>query len=98
MIDEKILLEQEHKATGFKVLLTYMEDSHIKHLIKLAQDESLINLLAWNTFFEADDREQFIETISDFTLPYLSKKLTSHIWSLLNSRKFTHRIFTIKRL
>ncbi|MDJ0556334.1 MAG: GNAT family N-acetyltransferase [Microcoleaceae cyanobacterium MO_207.B10] len=72
-MDEKILLEQEHKATGFKVFLTSMEDSHIKHLIKLAQDQSLIDLLGWNTFFEPDDTEQFIEAISDFTLPYSRK-------------------------
>ena len=72
-MDEKILLEQEHKPTGFKVLLTSMEDSHIKHLIKLAQDQSLIDLLGWNTFFEPDDTEQFIQAISDYTLPYSRK-------------------------
>ena len=54
-MNEKILLEQEHKPTGFKVFLTSMEDSHIKHLINLAQDQSLIDLLGWNTFFEPDD-------------------------------------------
>ena len=72
-MDEKILLEQEHKATGFKVFLTFMEDSHIKHLIKLARDPSLMNLLGWNTFFEPDDTEKFIEAISDYTFPYSLK-------------------------
>ncbi|MGB3513903.1 MAG: GNAT family N-acetyltransferase [Microcoleaceae cyanobacterium] len=72
-MDERILLEQEHKATGFKVFLTSMEDHHIKHLIKLAQDQSLIDLLGWNTFFELDNTEQFIQAISDYTLPYSRK-------------------------
>ena len=56
-MDERILLEQEHKAAGAKFFLACMKDSHIKHLIKLAQDESLIDLLGWNTFFKPDDTE-----------------------------------------
>ncbi|NEQ72803.1 MAG: GNAT family N-acetyltransferase [Okeania sp. SIO2C9] len=72
-MNEKILLEQEHKPTGFKVFLTSMEDTHIKHLIELAQDQSLIDLMGWNTFFEPDDTEQFIEAISDCTLSYSRK-------------------------
>ena len=72
-MDKKILLEQEHKKTGFKVFLASMEDSHIKHLIKLAQDPSLPDLLGWNTFFELDQTEQFIEAISSYALPYSRK-------------------------
>ncbi len=72
-MDKKILLEQEHKKTGFKVFLASMEDSHIKHLIKLAQDPSLPDLLGWNTFFELDETEQFIEAISSYALPYSRK-------------------------
>ena len=68
-MDEKILLYQEHKATGFKVFLSFMEDSHIKHLIKLAQDSSLIDSMGWNTFFEPDETERFIEAISSYSLP-----------------------------
>jgi len=56
-MDERILLEQEHKAAGAKFFLACMKDSHIKHLIKLAQEESLIDLLGWNTFFKPDDTE-----------------------------------------
>ncbi|MDY6805099.1 MAG: GNAT family N-acetyltransferase [Cyanobacteriota bacterium] len=70
---EKLLLEQEHKATGLKVFLASMEDSHIKHLIQLARDPSLIDLMGWDTFFEADDTEKFIEDISNFALPYSRK-------------------------
>lgn len=71
-MDRKIL-EQEHKPTGRKVFLASMEDSHIKHLIKLARDPILINLMGWNTFFEPDDTEQFIEAISSYALPYSRK-------------------------
>ncbi|MDY7003716.1 MAG: hypothetical protein SWX82_07065 [Cyanobacteriota bacterium] len=71
---KKILLEQEHKPTGFKVFLTSMEDTHIKHLIKLAQDESLIDLLGRSTSFKPDDTEQFIESILNCTFPYSRRK------------------------
>ncbi|MEO1373871.1 MAG: hypothetical protein AAFW70_06040 [Cyanobacteria bacterium J06635_10] len=50
-----------------------MEDSHIKHLIKLAQDPSLPDLVGWNTFFELDETEQFIEAISSYAFPYSRK-------------------------
>ncbi len=69
----KIRLEQEHKPTGLKIFLTSMEDDHIKHLIRLIQDPSLIDLLGWDTFFEPDDTEKFIEAISDYTFPYSRK-------------------------
>lgn len=72
-MDKKILLEQEHKPTGLKVFLASMEDSHIKHLIKLARDPSLPDLLGWNTFFELDETEQFIEAISSYAFPYSRK-------------------------
>lgn len=72
-MDKKILLEQEHKRTGLKVFLASMEDSHIKHLIKLAQDPNLPDLLGWNTFFKLDETEQFIEAISSYAFPYSRK-------------------------
>lgn len=65
-MDKKIILKQEHQATKSKVFLASMEDSHIKHLIKLAQDPSLVDLMGWNTNFELDDTEQFIEAISSY--------------------------------
>jgi len=70
-MEERIFLEQEHQSTGFKVFLaSAMEDNHIKHLIQLAQDPSLIDLLGWDTFFELDDTEEFIQAISVYTLSY----------------------------
>lgn len=69
-MDNRILLEQEQKATGLKIFLASMEDSHIKHLIKLAQDPSLPDLVGWNTFFEPDETEQFIEAISSYAFSY----------------------------
>ncbi|NEO20877.1 MULTISPECIES: GNAT family N-acetyltransferase [unclassified Moorena] len=72
-MDNRILLEQSHKATELKVFLASMEDSHIQHLIKLAQDPSLPDLLGWNTFFELDETEKFIEAISSYAFPYSRK-------------------------
>ncbi|NEP42263.1 MAG: GNAT family N-acetyltransferase [Okeania sp. SIO2H7] len=70
---EKLLLEEEHKATGLKVFLASMDRARIKHLIQLARDPSLTDLMGWNTFFEADDTEKFIDNISNFALPYSRK-------------------------
>ena len=50
-----------------------MEESHIQHLIKLAQDPSLPDLVGWNTFFEVDETEKFIEAISSYAFPYSRK-------------------------
>ncbi|NES02528.1 MAG: GNAT family N-acetyltransferase [Okeania sp. SIO2F4] len=72
-MDERILLEQEHTAAGAKFFLASMTNSDIKHLIKLAQDESLIDLLGWNTFFNPDETEEFIEAISSYAFPYSRK-------------------------
>ncbi len=72
-MEKRTFLEQEHKATGFKVFLASMEDSHVNHLIKLAQDPILADLVGWNTFFELDETEKFIEAISDYALPYSRK-------------------------
>lgn len=66
---KQILLQEEHKATGTKIFLKPMEDSHLKHVIKLAQDSSLIDLVGWNTFFNPDEPEKFIQAISDYTFP-----------------------------
>ena len=70
---EKVLLEQTHQATGCKVFLALMEDSHIRNLIKLARDPSLIDLMGWDTFFELDATEEFIEGISLFAFSYSRK-------------------------
>ncbi|WP_353932228.1 GNAT family N-acetyltransferase [Okeanomitos corallinicola TIOX110] len=68
---KSILLEQEYKPTGAKIFLaTIQEYSHIQHLIKLAQDSRLIDLLGWNTFFEIHEIEKFIAAISSHALPY----------------------------
>lgn len=87
-MNETILLEEEHKATGFKVFLASMEDNHIKHLIKLAQDPSLPNLLGWNTFFELDETEQFIEAISSYAFPYSRKSKPLVFGIYLNPEDF----------
>ncbi|MGK7919308.1 MAG: hypothetical protein AB4080_04800 [Trichodesmium sp.] len=54
-MDERILLEQEYIGAGTKFFLASMTNSDVKHLIKLAQDKSLIDLLGWNTFFQPDE-------------------------------------------
>ncbi|MEM8722693.1 MAG: GNAT family N-acetyltransferase [Cyanobacteria bacterium P01_G01_bin.39] len=72
-MNQTILLKQEHKATKAKIFLAPMKDSHISHLIKLAQNPSLIDLLGWNTFFELDETEQFIQAISSYAFPYSCK-------------------------
>jgi RimJ/RimL family protein N-acetyltransferase len=69
-MDKRILLEQELKATGRKIFLASMEDSHIKHLIKLAQDPRLIDLMGWRPSFKLDNVEQFIQAISSYVFPY----------------------------
>jgi len=71
--EKTVLLEQAHKATGSKILLTFMEDSHIEHLIKLAQEPTLSDSMGWNTVFEDNDKEGFIESVSNFALPYSRK-------------------------
>lgn len=72
-METEIILKQEHRATGTKICLASMENSHIKHLIKLAQDPSLIDLVGWDTFFETDETEQFIEAISSYAFSYSRK-------------------------
>lgn len=67
---ETLCLKQEHKATQIRIFLCSLEESHIQHLIQLAQDKDLVNLMGWNTFFETNDIPGFIEAISEYTLPY----------------------------
>ncbi|MBP0016530.1 MAG: GNAT family N-acetyltransferase [Cyanobacteria bacterium SBLK] len=69
-MDEAIFLEQTHKATGLSIVLTSIEEKHIQHLILLARDRDLIDLMGWDTFFELEDTEKFIQNISTFVLPY----------------------------
>lgn len=80
----RILLEQKHKATGYKIFLASMEDSHVKHLIKLAQDSSLIDLLGWNTFFQPNDTAEFIEAISSYAFHYSRKSQPLPFGNYLN--------------
>jgi RimJ/RimL family protein N-acetyltransferase len=53
-----------------KILLASMEDAHIQHLIRLAQDPTLANLMGWDTYFEEHETSAFIEAISLFAFPY----------------------------
>ena len=69
----KTILEQAAPATGSKVFLTFMTDSHIGHLIKLARDPDLMDSMGWNTFFEEEEKEGFIESVSCFIFPYSQK-------------------------
>lgn len=87
-MEKRTFLEQEHKATGFKVFLASMDDSHLNHLIKLAQDPDLPDLLGWNPFFELDETQQFIEAISDYTLPYSRKSQPIVFGVYLNREDF----------
>ncbi|NER85042.1 MAG: GNAT family N-acetyltransferase, partial [Leptolyngbya sp. SIO1D8] len=66
----KIILEQKHAATGRRIFLVSAEDSHIQHMIKLARDPKLVELMGWNPCFELDQIELFIAAISEYTLPY----------------------------
>jgi len=68
-----VVLEQAHKATGSNMVLTLMEDSHIKYLIKLAKEPTLSDAMGWDTFFAEDDIDGFIESVSNFALPYSRK-------------------------
>lgn len=72
-MNKKIILKQEHLPTKTTAFLAPMEDGHIRHLIKLARDPDLIELLGWNPFFETDETNEFIEAISAFCLPYSRK-------------------------
>ena len=72
-MDKRIFLEQEHKTISRKIYLASMENNHIKHLIKLAQDPGLIDLMGWHPSFKIDDVEQFIQVISSYVLPYSRK-------------------------
>ena len=73
MINQNIVLEKNHKGTGLKLFLALMEDTHIQHLIKLAKNPDLIDLMGWNIDFEADNIEKFIETITYYGFPYSRK-------------------------
>ena len=73
IMEKKIILEQKHNATGTKIFLVSMEDEHIRHLMKLARDPNLIDLMGWYPFFEPHETEQFIEALSCFALPYSRK-------------------------
>ena len=65
-----MILEHKHTATGTKILLASMEKDHVKHLIKLAQNPSLSDVMGWDTFFEHNQVTQFLDAIAEYALPY----------------------------
>ncbi len=69
-MQSRIVLEQKHTATGTTIFLVSVNDEHIQHLIKLAQDPELVDLMGWDPFFELDQMDLFIEAISCYALPY----------------------------
>lgn len=73
MMTEKVILEQQHKATGTTIFLTSMEDEHVRHLIQLARDPDLSDLMGWSPFFEPNETEKFVEAISCIALSYSRK-------------------------
>ncbi|MDJ1170849.1 GNAT family N-acetyltransferase [Roseofilum sp. BLCC_M154] len=68
-MNETLCLKQEHKATQLKIFLLPLNESHIQHLIRLAQEKDLVNLMGWDTFFEIEDTAGFITAISEYALP-----------------------------
>ncbi len=70
MTDKRVILEQIHQPTGITLFLASMGTDHIKHLIMLAQDPDLVQLMGWNPFFETHQIEPFLEAISCYALPY----------------------------
>lgn len=88
MVIQRNLSEQEDLKTGRKIFLASMEDSHVKHLIKLAQDPNLPNLVGWDTFFELDETEQFIEAISSLGFSYSRKSQPLVFGIYLNPEDF----------
>ena len=57
-------------VAGFEFHLSLMSDKHIKHLIKLAQNPQLSDLMGWDTFFEDEDITGFLSAISEYALPH----------------------------
>lgn len=53
-----------------EISLASMEYGCIQHLIRLAQDPSLTNLMGWDTWFAEHEVDAFIEAISLFAFPY----------------------------
>ena len=53
-----------------EIFLASMENAHIQHLIRLAQDPTLPDLVGWDTWFAEHETAAFIEAISLFAFPY----------------------------
>ncbi len=70
---ERVILEQQHKPTRTRLFLASMPEKHLQHLIKLAQDPLLVDLMGWSPFFQEHEIPQFIEAISCYALPYSEK-------------------------
>jgi len=47
-----------------------MTEEHLQHIVRLAQDPTLINTMGWNTFFEINETKAFIEAIAEYTFAY----------------------------
>ncbi|NES79809.1 MULTISPECIES: GNAT family N-acetyltransferase [unclassified Okeania] len=75
-----------------------MTNSHLKNLIKLDQDQSLIDLLGWNTFFKPDETEEFIEAISSYAFPYSRKSQPIPFGIYLNPDNFPIGYVVLKGL
>ncbi|MGV6808517.1 MAG: GNAT family N-acetyltransferase [bacterium] len=69
-MNQIVPLKYDHPATGSSIVLKQMPTSHIKHLITLAQDTSLIAMMGWDTHFERDDIKGFIGAIAECTFAY----------------------------
>ena len=69
----RITMEEKHHPTATIFFLASMGEEDLKHLILLARDPDLIDLMGWSPFFETDETEQFIEAISCCALPYSRK-------------------------
>ncbi|MEM9218354.1 MAG: GNAT family protein [Cyanobacteria bacterium P01_F01_bin.150] len=68
-----VLSDQKQRELDAKIFLKTMEDNHVSHLIKLANNPSLVNLLGWTPFFESHETGKFIQAISLFAFPYSIK-------------------------
>lgn len=53
-----------------EIYLDSMDDTHIQHLIRLAQDPILPDIMGWDTWFNEYETSAFINAISLFAFPY----------------------------
>ena len=70
MPGRRVVLKETYHPTGTELFLTFMKEEHLEHLIELAHDSVLPDLMGWNPFFESGETEQFIKALSCCALPY----------------------------